>query len=310
MGMGLMRRFLAGGLAVLWLSAAGAASADWRDDVEVLKLGVIANGDASYRMTVLEPFRAYLQGRIGVPVELVPVGTYAAMIDAQIGARIHYAIHSVTSFATAVEQCQCVEAIGAPVAASGALGFHAILVARADGPVRTLADARDKRLALAGADSVAGRLVPLQGFAEAGIEPETYFSRIVETADPEAAIKSLLAGESDLAVGWSSLTGNYAAGFDFGVLTRMVADGTLAMDQVRIVWRSRLVPFGPHVVRSDLPPELKGLLAEALRTIAEADPAALDAVDRLGFGGGGFATPDPSLYAVARDLVGPGSSLR
>lgn len=304
-----MRRIFGGALLAL-LIATGAVRADWRSEIEALKVGVIAGSDASYRLTVLEPFRAYLEGRIGLPVELVPLGTYAAMIDAQVGARIQYAILSVTGFATEVEQCQCVEAIGAPVAAGGALGFHAVLLARADGPVKTLADARDKRLALAGPDSVAGRLVPLKGLADEGIEPETYFSRIAESADPEAAIRSLVDGETDLAVGWSSLTGNPATGYDFGVLTRMVADGALSMDQVRIVWQSKLVPFGPHVVRSDLPPELKSLLAEALKDMATADPAALDAVDRLGFGGGGFTVPDPSLYAVARELVGPGSALQ
>lgn len=299
------------GLLAAWLTlVAGGAAAEWRDEIKVLKVGVLAAGDASYRALVLEPFRTYLQDRIGVPVEIVPVGSYAALIDAQIGARIQYAIHSVTSFATAAEECQCVEAIGAPVAAGGALGFHAILVARSDSPIRTLGDARDRRLAVAGEDSVAGHLIPMQGLSEAGIDPQKYFSRVVEASDPEEAIRGLLAGESDLAVGWSSLTGNEATGFDFGVLTKMVAEGALTMDQIRIVWQSPLVPFGPHVVRGDLPPELKSLLSDALRDMATADPAALDAVDRLGFGGGGFAVPDPSLYTVARDLVAPGSSVR
>ena len=303
-----MRRILGGALCALLL-ATGAARADWRSEIESLKVGVIAGNDASYRLMVLEPFRTYLESRIGLPVEIVPVGSYSAMIDAQVGARIQYAILSVTAFATEVGQCQCVEAIGAPVAGDGALGFHSVLLARADGPVKTLADARDKRLALAGPDSVAGRLVPLKGLADEGIDPETFFSRIAESADPEAAIRSLIDGETDLAAGWSSLTGNPASGYDFGVLTRMVADGALSMDQVRIVWQSKLVPFGPHVVRSDLPPELKSLLAEALKDMATADPAALDAVDRLGLGGGGFTVPDPSLYAIARELVGPGSPL-
>ena len=298
-----VRRAIGALVAACLAFAASPSAADWRDEVEVLKVGVLAGGDATYRAAVLEPFRAYLRERIGLPVEIVPVGSYAALIDAQIGARIQYAIHSATSFATAVEQCQCVEAIGAPVAAGGDLGFHAILVARADGPIRTLADARDRRLALAGADSVAGRLIPMKGLADAGIDPQAYFSRIVEAGDPEAAIRGLLLGESDLAVGWSSLTGNSAAGYDFGVLTKLVADGALTMDQLRVVWQSELIPFGPHVVRSDLPPELKELLAGALRDMVVEDPAALDAVDRLGFGGGGFAAPDQSLYAIARDLV-------
>ena len=304
------RRVVAGLIAASLSVATGASAAGWRDGIEVLKIGVLAGGDASYRAAVLEPFRAYLQERIGLPVAIVPVGSYAALIDAQTGARIQYAVHSVTSFATAAEQCQCVEAIGAPVAARGARGIQSIHVPPAHRPLPPQSHAPAPRRARAGEDSIAGRLIPMKELADAGIDPEAYFSQIVDASNPEAAIRGLLLGESDLAAGWSSLTGNYATGFDFGVLTKMVADGTLTMDRIRIVWQSRLVPFGPHVVRGDLPPELKSLLAAALRDIGTADPDALDAVDRLGFGGGGFAVPDQSLYAAARELVAPGQSAR
>jgi phosphonate transport system substrate-binding protein len=294
------------GLALLVL-AAGAAHADWRDDQKLLRVGIIAGTDSAYRIALLEPFRAYLEAKIALPVEIVPVGSYSALIDAQAGARIHYAIHSATSFATAAEQCQCVEAVGAPVAADGALGFYAVLVAKADGPVRSLADAADKRIALTGADSVAGRLLPTKALADAGIDTSQHL-RIVEAADPEAALKSLLAGEVDLAAAWSSMTGNIGTGFDFGVLTRMVAGGALDMNAIRIVWQSKLIPFGPHAVRSDLPAELKQLITGALSDMAAENPDALDAVDRLGFGGGGFAVPDPQLYAPVRELVAAGAA--
>ena len=304
------RRVVAGLIAASLSVATGASAAGWRDGIEVLKIGVLAGGDASYRAAVLEPFRAYLQERIGLPVAIVPVGSYAALIDAQTGARSPPPAPPAPRRPRGGGPRPGGGGGAARGAAGGALGFHSILVALSDGPIRALSDARDRRLALAGEDSIAGRLIPMKELADAGIDPEAYFSQIVDASNPEAAIRGLLLGESDLAAGWSSLTGNYATGFDFGVLTKMVADGTLTMDRIRIVWQSRLVPFGPHVVRGDLPPELKSLLAAALRDIGTADPDALDAVDRLGFGGGGFAVPDQSLYAAARELVAPGQSAR
>jgi phosphonate transport system substrate-binding protein len=300
------RAIVAGCLAAfLWLGASHLASADWRDDFNVLRVGVLAGTDSAYRIASLEPFRVYLQDRIGVPVEIVPAGSYDALIDAQISGGIDYAIYSATSFATAAVRCECIEPIGAPVAADGALGFHSILVAAADAPIESLADARGKSIALAGADSVAGRLVPLQAFAAEGIVPPQYFTRVETVADPKAAIQALLAGDVDVAVGWSSLTGPAISGYDFGVLTRMVADGSLGMDSIKIIWRSELIPFGPHAVRADIPPELRSLLSQALLAIASEDPRALDSVDRLGFGGGGFASPGPDLYGVVLDLVKP-----
>lgn len=299
-----LRAVVAGSLSLfVVLTAATSASADWRDAFKVLRVGVLTGPESAYRLATLEPFRVYLQDHAGVPVELVPVGTFAALIDAQINNRVQYAVYSVTSYATAAVQCQCVEAIAAPVAADGALGFHSILVARADSGIASLADARGKSIALAGEDSVAGRLVPEQAFAAEGIAPEDYFARVATVADPAAAIAALLSGDVDVAVGWSSLTGPATTGYDFGVLTRMVAEGQLDMEQVRIIWQSRLIPFGPHVVRNDIPHELRSLLARALVAMASEDPEALDSIDRLGFGGGGFVTPEPTLYAGVMDLV-------
>ena len=111
-------------------------------------------------------------------------------------------------------------------------------------------------------------------------------------------------GEADLVVAWSSLTGDRSAGYSFGILNTLVAEGGLAMDQIRVVWQSPLIPFGPHAVRSDLPDDLKPLVAEALLAMASESPAALDAVDR--FGGLGFVAADAALYeakAAGRDRV-------
>ncbi|WP_421725116.1 phosphate/phosphite/phosphonate ABC transporter substrate-binding protein [Bauldia sp.] len=287
------------------LVAVQAGFADWRDEIDLLRVGVFAPTGAAYDATRLEPFRLYLQDRARVPVALVTFDSYDALIAAHEAADIDYGINTATSFATAAVSCGCVEAIAAPVAADGALGFHSILVASADSDIASLADARGKSLALTGADSVAGRLVPMAAFAEEGIAPRQYFTRIATVEDPRAAITAVLSGDVDVGVGWSSLTGPSATGYDFGVLSRMVAADELDMARIRVIWKSPLIPFGPHVVRSTLPPELKQLLGQALTLMAQTNPQALDAVDRLGFGGGGFTTPDASLYSVVIDLVTP-----
>jgi phosphonate transport system substrate-binding protein len=277
---------LCGLLAGLW-AAGGPSLATWREDTKVLRVGYLATGNPAADASRMEPFRAYLEGRIALPVELVPSPAYAGLIDGAADGRIQYAILSATAFAALEAACTCVEPLAVPSAYDGSLGFHSILLARADGPVASLADAKGARLALAGEDSVAGRLVPTEVLAAEGIDVATYFAGVVSKPGPEAAISGLLSGDVDVAVGWSSLKGDPATGYSFGVLTRMVIDGRLAMDQVRVVWQSPLIPFGPHVVRTDIAPELKLLLADALFDMASIAPEVLEAVDRTGFGGGG-----------------------
>ncbi len=288
--------------------------AEWRDDHKALRIGFLASDGASYDMARLEPFRAYLQSSLSLPVELVPATSYAVLIDAQATDRVQYAIHSATSYATAAAVCHCVEPLAMPSAFDGARGFYAVLIARADGPISAMADARGTRLALAGPDSIAGRLAPMTFLPHQGIDPASYFSSVIETESPEAAVNALLTGNADVAAAWSSLTGDAADGFDFGVLSRMVTAGTLSMDQIRLIWASPLIPFGPHAVRNDLPDDLKSELLDALTNMATAAPQALDAVDRSSIGGGGFVAAAASDYTVINDLIsgsaaaGPGPS--
>jgi phosphonate transport system substrate-binding protein len=303
--MTLVSRTLGAFLAASLALAASSALAAWRDDIKVLRVGVLGGTDAAYRLATLEPFRVYLQDKTGIPVEIVPAPTYDALIDAQAGGQVDYAIYSATAYATAVLRCECVEAFAAPVAADGALGFYSILVARSGDSIADLAGAEGKRLGLGPADSVAGSIVPRHAFAADKIDPNAYFLSVTEFPTPEEAVMALLRGEVDIAAAWSSLTGSESLGYAFGTLARMVSEGTLTMNRVRLVWQSQLIPFGPHALRTDLPAELKGILSGALLSMAREDAEALDAVDRLGFGGGGFASPDASLYTLVIGLVTP-----
>jgi phosphonate transport system substrate-binding protein len=280
-----------------------AAAADWRNDLKVLRVGVVAGSDAAYRVQSLDPFRAYLQRKLDLPVEIVPLPSIEALIDAQSSARVQYAIDSAAAFAATAVSCRCVEPLVMPTAENGAKGFYSVLLARADSPIKSLADAKGARLALAPSDSVAGNLVPRKAFEREGIEPDSYFASVELDEDPGAAIASLLAGTADVAAGWTSLTGDQASGYDFGVLARMVSAGKLSMDQVRIVWQSQLIPFGPHVVLTSLQDEPKRILRDAMLSIGTDDPEASDALDRLSEGGGGFVAADLAAYDVVKSLV-------
>lgn len=285
---------------------AGPAHADWRADFKVFRIGVVAGSNPAYRMRQVEPFRKYMETRLGVPVELVPATDFAGLIDAQASGRISYAVYSASAFATADVRCRCVEPLAVPKAPGGALGFYSILVVRATGPITTLADAKGASLAYTSGPSVAGHLVPFAALAAAGAAPANHFSALQPFDDPEAALRALLRGEADVAVSWSSLYGDVGEGYDRGVFRKLVAAGEMAMTDIRIVWKSPLIPYGPHAVRRDLPDDLKLLLKQALLDLAGADLSALDAIDRDG--GVGFAEVDAALYAVVRQVVTGGAT--
>jgi len=94
-------RRLAVGLALALLAASSSARADWRDEIKVFRVGIMTGPNAAYRLVQFEPFRAYLEAKLAVPVEILPAPDYRALIDAQATSRVHYAIYSASAFATA-----------------------------------------------------------------------------------------------------------------------------------------------------------------------------------------------------------------
>ncbi|WP_018184756.1 phosphate/phosphite/phosphonate ABC transporter substrate-binding protein [Kaistia granuli] len=284
---------LALALAVTWQGVAP-ASAGWRDDLGTLKIGFVAGDNPTYEVARLEKFRWHLQYSLAVPVELFPARNYEALIEAQSTGRIQYGVLSSLAYLALNQRCDCAEAIAQPTTVDHELGFRALLVAKKDGPITTLADARNLRLAVGAADSLSGRRAPLAGLAAEGIDPASYFLRIVETGDSEAALTALAKDEADLATAWSSASDPLSPETGSGPFARLAGDGTLPPSTLRVIWQSQLIPFGPHAVRKDMPVEAKAALLRALTEMQTAAPEAYDAIER-GFPGG-FVAAEPSLY--------------
>lgn len=281
------------GLLALTLGTSG-ASAGWRDDLKVLKVGFIAGDNPAQEVARLEKFRWQLQYALAVPVELFPARSYRALIEAESSGRIQYAVLSALAFVALDRACHCAEPLVQPVDAGAASGFRALIVARTDGRVTSLDDARGMRLAIGRSDSLSARLVPFAGLAATGIVPERHFAALVESADALEALTLLADGEADLAVAWSTAADPLNGPHGSGPIAALAARGGLPPGGLRVLWQSDLVPFGPHAVRSDLPPEAKAALRDALLAMHSDAPDAYDAVEPQF--AGGFVAADPAAY--------------
>lgn len=288
--------------AVTALAAAGPAAADWRNDLRVLRVGFLAGENVVYRRNEVEPFRKYLQSRLGVPIEMVPAVSLPALIDQQVRGDVQYAVETASAFVTAEAMCKCVEPLVTPVSADGTPGVLSVLVVPTAGSIAVLADIRGARIAVARGASIAGRLVPLKALAAAGFEAQKDF-RLVEVDSEDAAMRALRDGTADAAIGWTTFAGEPNRGFSRGTLARMVAANVLQMNDIRIIWQSQLIPNGPHVVASDLPGEAKQAILDALLSMSASDTAAVDAIDRGN--GGGFTALSAAAYEPLRALVTP-----
>jgi phosphonate transport system substrate-binding protein len=271
--------------------------------VRPLRFGVVATDDLGEVAAALAPVEAGLAAATGREVEFLPMASYDAMIDAQAGGRIDGGFYTAAAFAAAEAACSCLDPIVAPAAADGTIAYHAIILVRRGSPVRSPAELAGRTVAAGPADSVGARLVQIAGLRAEGFDAPTRLRDIRDAGGAQAAVRLLLAGESDAAFAWSSLAGDEEAGYSRGTLAELVALDELEMDWIRVVWTSPPIGHGPFAAARALPSGMREEIEAFFLAMHEEAPQAYDALNALY--GGGYRPVGGEDYAGVAAIAAP-----
>ncbi|MDF1610367.1 PhnD/SsuA/transferrin family substrate-binding protein [Hoeflea sp. YIM 152468] len=284
---------LGGSMVALAMMMTSVARADYRESLSVLRLGVVESYVAAANPLKLEAVQSAFATALGIPVEIIKLGSYAALIDAHASGRVGYAIHSARSYAAADAACGCVRAFRSPVAADGSTGFRAVLVVRdsVNAPVSALT------VGYSHEGSVSGWQLPDQAIKAGSLERP----QMVRAGSVASVVELYQTGEIDGFFAWlPDIPGN--AGSDLGQLFGGWNQTSIsAADPLRVVWSSQKIPYGPHAVHRSLPDDLVAVLGTFLDDMASSAPGLLDAFEPVY--GGGYVTPGPEDYRNVRGLV-------
>ena len=285
--------------AVAVLVACWPAYADWRDDIGVFRIGVVAEPGGGNTVPGLARLTEAYTNALGMKVEFVVARDYATLIEAQASGRVQYAIYSALAYATASERCGCVEPLVAPVDTDGAVGIRSILVTR-DNRLPDVASIASHRIAIAPVDNVGGALLPLAGLSIDSVKIAEGSPFLVRAATATTAETMLGAGEADGLFGWEPADADGQPTNSGGTVARLEAAG-IPNTSLRVLWTSGLLRYGPHTVRSDLDPEAKRRLTVFLTNLRSMTPDVYDLLESTH--SGGFALAAPKDYAMTLAIV-------
>ena len=216
------------------------ARADYRETVSALRIGLVEAHVAAANPLKLEAVRNAFASALEIPVEIIRMPSYAALIDAHASGRVGYAIHSTRSFTATDAVCACVMALRIPVAADGSTGFRSVLVVRdsVNRPVKTL------KIAFSREDSVSGWQIPQQAIKAGSLD----MPQLVRAGSVASLIALYQQGKVDGFFGWlPDSPGSAGSDVDqlFGGWNR---SGIKAADPLRVLWSSQRIPYGTHAV--------------------------------------------------------------
>ena len=252
------RRLALAALATLSLAAAHTAA-----QAQEINFGVIATDSASTQRERWEPFFRDMEKKTGLTVKSFYAPDYAGVIEAMRFNKVQVAWYGNKAAMEAVDRAQG-EIFAQVMYADGTFGYHALLIAHKDSPYNNLDDvlknSKNINFSIGDPNSTSGFLVPtFYIFARNGIDHRTAF-KTIRNASHGANLQAVLAKQVDVA------TNNTE---DYGKL--QTSRPELA-SQVKVLWRSPLIPSDPFVWRKDLDPAVKAKLRNFVLNYAKTDP--------------------------------------
>ena len=234
---------------------------NWSNEVNELKIGLAGGENEADRLKNYECWRSYLEEKLNIPVKFYPASDVAGIIHGLLGKTLDYASVGPSAYAAMyIDDPNAVEPILTVREADGSEGYKSAMYVRKDSNIFTLADMKGKSIAWSDPNTTSGYLVPSYALHQKGINPSTFFSRMGFAGGHEQAIIAVLNKQYDAGATWVSGIGDVEKGYTRGVFKNMIKKGLLDMNELRVIWLSGFIMNGPHVIRKDLPNELKKLL--------------------------------------------------
>ncbi|MDO8884643.1 MAG: phosphonate ABC transporter substrate-binding protein [Pseudotabrizicola sp.] len=257
----------------LVVSTALASTAMAQDAITGFNIGILGGENAQDRMTNTECFRAMVEAELGVPVKLFTPADYDGVIQGLLGGTLDYAWLGASAYAkTYLTNPEAVDVILTKQNLDGTTGYYSIGFARADSGITSMEDAKGKTFAFADPNSASGYLIPGAELREKFGNLESYFSQVKMSGGHEQSLVGVANGDFDAAVAWADGLGEWEDGFTSGAFRKAADSGLVDMNDLVEIWRSKLIPEGPMVLRRSLPQDAKDKMFALLDTMWETDP--------------------------------------
>jgi phosphonate transport system substrate-binding protein len=241
----MLRKLLATFAVPLAFAAAAPAHAQ---SVKEINFGIISTETSAHLKDSWQPIIDDMQKRTGLKVNAFFASDYAGIIEAQRFNKVQVAWYGNKSAMEAVDRANG-EVFAQMIAPDGSQGYYSLLVVHKDSPLKSVEDVlkngKNLNFGIGDPNSTSGYLVPMYYvFALNKADPKTTF-KVVRGANHETNLLAVVNKQLDVA---TNNTEN---------LERFTARFPEKAGDVRVIWKSPLIPSDPLVWRKDLPADVK-----------------------------------------------------
>lgn len=276
------REFLAGSVLAIGAMATTAAARAQGVDPAKLRVALLPDENASSIIQNAQPLKKHLEVTLKKEIELIVTTDYSSMIEAMRFNRIEVAYFGPLSYVLAKSKAPGIEPFAVGVS-KGSPTYKSVIIALADGPVKTIADINGKTMGFGDNASTSSHLIPRAHLARAGLIGDKDY-KIAHLGTHDAVARSVQAGQVQ------------AGGLSQEIFNVLVTRGTIDGAKVKVLAESDPIPNYPMVMQGGLAPALKDAIKRAFLELK--DPAILKT-----FRAEGFVATNDKAYDILRETA-------
>jgi phosphonate transport system substrate-binding protein len=220
-----------------------------------LRLSMIPTTDPGKMIREAQPLMSYLEKETGAKIEMTVPTNYAAVVEAMTSDQVDIAHFGGFTFVQASARA------GAKplVQREQDQKFHSLFVTQVQSNIRTLKDLNGHSFAFGDVNSTSGHLMPEYYMRDARVQT-TVIEKALYTGGHDATALAVANKKVD------------AGAMDENVFQKMMKDGKITGQQIRVFWTTP--PFFDYVwaARKDLDPKLAESFAKALLSLDAKNP--------------------------------------
>src|SRR5262245_17850017 len=274
------RNFIVASMAgVLMLAAASNVLAT---DPPKLRIALLPDENASTIIQNAQPLKKYLEDTLKKQIELVVTTDYSSMIEAMRFGRIEVAYFGPLSYVLAKSKAPGIEPFAVGVS-KGSPTYKSVIVARADGPVKSVTDIKGKTMGFGDNASTSSHLIPRAYLARNGLIGEKDY-KFAHLGAHDAVARAVETGKVD------------AGGLSQEIFNTLLAKGSIDGSKLKVLAESDPIPNYPMVMQGNLDPALKAEIRKAFLDLK--DSAILKT-----FRAEGFVETTDQAYDILRDTA-------
>ena len=248
-----------------------------------LRVALLPDENAATLIQNAQPLKRYLETTLKKDIELVVTTDYSSMIEAMRFGRIEIAYFGGFSYLLAKSRAPEIEAFAVGIE-RGAPTYHSLLIAQANGPVKSLADIRGKPFAFGDQASTSSHLAPRAHLLKkAGLTGDVDY-KVVHLGTHDAVARTVQAGQVP------------AGALSKAIYDNLVARGTIDPAKPVTLDLSDPIPNYPIVMQGNLSPALKKQIREAFLNMTDREVLKAFRVE-------GFVATDDRAYDVLRETA-------